>query len=397
MSHLQGFQRLEALGGVLLIVASAAAMVLANSGGAGWYDALTTLPVEIRAGSHGLEKPLLLWINDGLMAVFFLLIGLELKREVLEGELSSVRQVILPCAAALGGIAVPVAIYALCNSGDPVALRGWAIPAATDIAFALGMLALLGPRVPAGLKTFLMTLAVFDDIAAIVIIAVFYSGDLEFGLYGAGFVALGLLLAMNQLGLKRLGPYLIVGAVLWLAVLKSGVHATLAGVLVGLAIPARGTDALGNSPLGSLATMLHPYVAVLILPAFAFVNAGVSLRAVGWEGLVHPVTLGIALGLIAGKTAGVFGLAWLVVRLGYAKLPAGTSWPVMFGVSVLAGIGFTMSLFIGTLAFENQTEAHGLSVAIRLGVLGGSLVAAVTGLLLLRITLPRPGRAGVRA
>ena len=387
MGMLQRFIKLEAAAGLVLIAAAGVAMVCANSPLAGLYDAGLETQFEVRLGKMGLSKPLILWINDGLMAIFFLLVALELKREVLEGELSNWDQVALPLAGSIGGILVPAAVYLAFNAGSDGHPQGWAIPAATDIAFALGILSLLGDRVPKGLKTFLLTLAVFDDVGAIIIIAVFYGGQISWAAKGLALVTLGVLILLNQFGVTRLGLYLLVGVFLWVVVLKSGVHATLAGVLLGLTIPLRKKNASGESPLRRLERILHPWVAFLILPIFAFANAGVSLTELSSDDLFHPVALGIFAALLAGKTFGVFGVSMLLPTFGWAKLPEGSTRLSLFGISVLSGIGFTMSLFIGSLAFEATWNDMG--TVVRLGVLGGSLVAAVTGFTVLRFALGR--------
>jgi NhaA family Na+:H+ antiporter len=384
---LRAFVALESAGGILLALAALLALAVANSPLAYYYDAFLDTPVEVRAGALLIAKPLLLWINDGLMALFFLVVGLEIKREVLEGELSDARQVLLPAVAAVGGMAVPAAIYATINAGNSVALAGWAIPAATDIAFALGVLSLLGKRVPVGLKMFLLTLAILDDLGAIVIIAIFYARDLAPLSLGVAAAALLVLFALNRAGVVRLAPYLFVGLILWVSVLKSGVHATLAGVALAFFIPLRKGDAGSGSPLRRLENDLHPLVAFAILPLFAFANAGVSLAGVGFATLVGAVPLGIAAGLLFGKPIGVLTAAWLVVRFGGARLPQGVDWNVMLGISVLCGIGFTMSLFIASLAFEGASSEYAMQT--RLGVLSGSLASAILGFAILRATLPQ--------
>ena len=389
---LREFVALESAGGILLALAAAAALVLANSPLAFLYDAFLDTPVEVRVGAMGIAKPLLLWINDGLMAIFFFLVALELKREALEGELSDLRQVVLPAVAAVGGMAAPAMIYAAINAGNPVALAGWAIPTATDIAFALGVLSLLGNRVPGGLKVFLLTLAILDDLGAIVIIATFYAGNLAPVSLLIAAAALLALCVLNRSGVVRLTPYFLVGLVLWVSVLKSGVHATLAGVALGLSIPLRAGGAEAHSPLRRLEHDLHAPVAFAILPLFAFANAGVSLAGVGLDAFLEPVPLGIAAGLLAGKTCGVFVASWVVVRCGFARLPEGAGWGAMLGVSVLCGIGFTMSLFIAGLAFEGTGGEY--VVQTRLGVLLGSLASAVVGLSILRAVLPPLRAAG---
>lgn len=329
-----------------------------------------------QVGALKIAKPLLLWINDGLMALFFLLIGLEVKREVLEGQLAKPSQIVLPGAAAIGGMLVPALIYWFLNRDNPPALNGWAIPTATDIAFALGVLALLGKRVPTSLKLFLMTLAIIDDLGAIVIIAIFYSGTLStLSLMLAG-ACIAALVAMNRMGVVKLGPYMIIGLILWVCVLKSGVHATLAGVTLAFCIPLRTRNA-EPSPLKALEHALHPWVSFGILPLFAFANAGLSLSGVTLESFTHHVPMGIAVGLLLGKTIGVFGLTWMAVKTGIAALPSGANWGQVLGVAILCGIGFTMSLFVGSLAFEpGSSDYAGMD---RMGILTGSLFAALIG------------------
>ena len=372
----------EAAGGVLLMAAAAMALALDNSSLAWLYDGLLSTPVAIQIGALTLDKPLLLWVNDGLMAVFFFLVGLEIKRELLEGRLSNWRQASLPIASALGGMLMPALIYLAISSGDPVASRGWAIPAATDIAFALGVLALLGNRVPPALKVFLLALAILDDLGAIIIIALFYTSDLSLVSLGIAGVGGALLLVLNRSGVTRIAPYVLVGVVMWVCVLKSGVHATLAGVVVALAIPLR-DEATGSSPLHRLEHSLHPWVGLGIMPLFAFANAGVNLTGLSLEALIAPVPLGIMLGLFVGKQLGVFGFAWIGTKLGICRLPSGVTWAQAYGVALLSGIGFTMSLFIGTLAFEGPDQA----TAVRLGVLSGSILSAMAGYLVLRYAI----------
>jgi NhaA family Na+:H+ antiporter len=376
-------------GGVLLGVAAALALVFSNSALAPLYDMLLGIPVELRVGPLLLAKPLLLWINDGLMAIFFFLVGLELKREILEGELSTRAQIQLPAAAALGGMAAPALIYAALNWSDPVGLRGWAIPAATDIAFALGVLLLLGSRVPIALRVFLTAVAIIDDLGAIVVIALFYTAELSVESLGVAGACLLALFALNRAGVTRAAPYLLVGLIMWVGVLKSGVHATLAGVALAMFIPLRAVGRDGEAPLKRLEHDLHPWVAFLVLPLFAFANAGVDLAGVELSDWFNPVTLGVALGLILGKQIGVFGAVWLMVRAGWASLPQRVDWLMMYGLATLCGIGFTMSLFIGGLAFDDPQQA----VEVRLGVLCGSIVSGLGGWALLRWTLrdrPRP-------
>jgi len=385
LAPIREFLKLESAGGILLLVAAALALVFANTPLDHYYAELVRMPVAIRVGPLEIAKPLLLWINDGLMAAFFFLVGLELKREMLEGELSEWRKAVLPAIGAVGGMAVPAILYIAFNAGDAEALKGWAIPAATDIAFALGILGLLGSRVPTGLKVFLVSLAIFDDIAAILIIAFFYTGDLSVTALAVGGGCLIVLFLLNRRGVVSVVPYLFTGLVMWVAVLKSGVHATLAGVLLALFIPLRDRADPDHSPLRELEHDLHPSVAFVILPLFAFANAGVNFSAMGGS-VLHPVPLGIAAGLFFGKQLGVFAVCWLAIKAGLAKLPEGANWASLYGVALLCGVGFTMSLFIATLAFEEGAAAY-LGVD-RLGILAGSLLSGVTGYLWLRIALP---------
>ena len=391
LTAIREFLRLESASGMVLFAAGVLAVLVANSPLAGAYAAFLDMPLTIRLGSFGLDKPLLLWINDLLMAIFFLLVGLEIKREIVVGELSDPARIALPAIAALGGMLVPAAIYASLNASDPVGARGWAIPSATDIAFALGLLSLFGARVPLGLKILLMTLAVLDDLGAIVIIALFYTNDLSWIALASAAAAVVVLAVLNRAGVMRIGAYVLVGAVLWVCVLKSGVHATLAGVVTALFIPARGAQGSATSPLMTLEHALHPWVAYAILPVFAFANAGVSLAGLRFRDLLEPVPLGIALGLFVGKQIGVFGFSWLALALGWARLPQGVTRAQIYGISVLCGIGFTMSLFIASLAFDT---GDAVPVATdRLGVLVGSLVSAAVGYLLLRVVLPKAATA----
>ena len=370
------FFQLEAASGLLLIAAAALALIINNSPLSFLYNGLLDTPVVAQIGALKIAKPLLLWINDGLMALFFLLIGLEVKREIVDGHLSRPAQIVLPGAAAIGGMVVPALIYWALNKDNPPAVAGWAIPTATDIAFALGVLALLGKRVPTSLKLFLMTLAIIDDLGAIIVIALFYSGELSSLSLMLAATCLVALVAMNRLGVVKLGPYMIIGLILWVCVLKSGVHATLAGVTLALCIPLRTRNA-EPSPLLNLEHALHPWVAFGILPLFAFANAGVSLAGVTLESFTHHVPMGIAIGLVAGKTLGVFGLTWLAVKIGIATLPTGANWGQVLGVAILCGIGFTMSLFVGSLAFEPGVSPYaGMD---RMGILTGSFIAAVVG------------------
>lgn len=383
----------ESAGGIVLAIATLIALVVSNSPFGAQYEAFRNIPGEVRIGHDALvlAKPLILWVNDLWMAVFFLLVGLEIKRELIEGELATPRQALLPAAAALGGMAAPALIYAAFNWGDAVALRGWAIPAATDIAFALGILMLLGSRVPATLKVFLTAVAIIDDLGAIVVIALFYTANLSPTMLVAAALGGVALFALNRLRVMSVLPYLVVGTVVWVCVLKSGVHATLAGVATAFAIPLRADGDSGHSPLKELEHTLHPWVAFAVLPMFAFANAGVSLQGVSLQTLMQPVPLGIAAGLVAGKVIGVFGTSWLLSALGVAELPEGANRWQFFGVCVLCGVGFTMSLFIGALAFEGQGPAY--DTQVKLGVLGGSVVAGVLGtLILLRAERRGPAR-----
>jgi len=386
ITSVKEFLQKESAGGLLIIAAAMLAMLAENSPLKSLYDAWLSTPVGFQFGAFLLNKPLLLWINDGLMAVFFFLIGLEIKREFLEGELSDHSRIVLPAIAAAGGMAVPALVYVAFNHGDPVALSGWAIPTATDIAFALGVLSLLGNRVPHSLKLFLLTLAVIDDLGAIIIIALFYSGALSVSSLLAAGGSLVALLIINRRGITRIAPYLLIGLVLWVAVLKSGVHATLAGVVLAFFIPLKDKNT-GGSPLMQLEHMLHPYVAFLILPLFAFANTGISFTGLSPQSLLHPVPLGIAAGLLIGKQVGVFGFTWLAIKLGLGKLPEGAGWMPLYGIAALCGIGFTMSLFISSLAAEQI--GTGMMVDDRLGILCGSLLSAVIGYLVLAYSLGR--------
>ena len=386
---IRDFLRLEAAGGVLLSVATVLAIVFANSGLNGTYETLLATPLEVRIGDFELAKPLILWINDGLMAVFFFLVGLEIKREFRVGELSSAAQVALPGIAAIGGVLLPAAIYAAINWNYPQNLNGWAIPAATDIAFALAVLSLLGKRVPVALKVLLLAIAIFDDLGAILIIAFFYTSQLSLTALGLAILPIAGLIVLNRLQVTRTAPYVVLGVVLWVLVLKSGVHATLAGVVTALAIPLVNRPGKDYSLLEKLEHGLHRWVAFGILPLFAFANAGVSFAGIGLESFTEPVKLGISLGLFLGKQVGIFALLWLTITLKLAPMPRNVNWGQLYGVSLLAGIGFTMSLFIGSLAFEHS----GFDAPIRLGVLTGSLVSAIAGYLVLHLTSPRTADA----
>ncbi|CAE6896586.1 Na+/H+ antiporter NhaA [Vibrio alginolyticus] len=374
---IRDFFKMESAGGILLVIAAAIAMTIANTPLGETYQAALHSYVLGMSVSH--------WINDGLMAVFFLLIGLEVKRELLEGALKSKETAIFPAIAAVGGMLAPALIYVAFNAGDAEAISGWAIPAATDIAFALGIMALLGKRVPIALKVFLLALAIIDDLGVVVIIALFYTGDLSTTALLVGFVMTGVLFMLNAKKVTKLTPYMIVGAILWFAVLKSGVHATLAGVVIGFSIPLQGKPG-EHSPLKHMEHALHPYVAFGILPLFAFANAGISLEGVSLSGLTSMLPLGIALGLLVGKPLGIFTFSWAAVKMGVAKLPEGINFKHIFAVSVLCGIGFTMSIFISSLAFANVSPEF--DTYARLGILMGSTTAAIIGYVLLRISLP---------
>jgi len=381
-------------GGVLLALAALVALVLSNSPLQSYYEAFLNTPSAVHLAGDWLvlSKPTLVWINDLWMAVFFFLVGLEIKRELLEGELASRAQALLPAGAALGGMVVPALIYAAINSGDPVGLRGWGIPMATDIAFALGILVLLGSRVPASLKIFLTAVAIIDDLGAILVIAFFYTAELSVSMLLAAGVGIGVLWVLNRCRVMAVGPYVLVGLVIWVFVFKSGVHATLAGVVTALAVPL--SDARGGSPLKTAEHALHPWVAYLVLPVFAFANAGVSLAGVSFSTLTQSVPLGIASGLVVGKTIGVFGASWLLMRFCGAKLPHQSSWLQFFGVCVLCGVGFTMSLFIGSLAFEGADAV--LGVQVKMGVILGSLVSAALAVSLLSLAPSRKIRQADR-
>ncbi|MGF1745875.1 Na+/H+ antiporter NhaA [Vibrio minamisatsumaniensis] len=382
---IRDFFKMESAGGIILVIAAAIAMFVANSPLNEMYQGVLHSYVLGMSVSH--------WINDGLMAVFFLLIGLEVKRELLEGALKSKETAIFPAIAAVGGMLAPALIYVLFNSSNPEALQGWAIPAATDIAFALGIMALLGNRVPVSLKVFLLALAIIDDLGVVVIIALFYSGDLSTLALTVGFIATGVLFMLNNKRVTKLSVYLVVGAILWFAVLKSGVHATLAGVVIGFAIPLKGNKG-ERSPLKHLEHALHPYVAFAILPIFAFANAGISLEGISLSNLTGMLPLGIAMGLLVGKPLGIFLFSWGAVKTGIAKLPEGVNFMNIFAVSVLCGIGFTMSIFISSLAF-GPTNADFDTLA-RLGILMGSTTAAILGYFLLRTSLPKTKRQEVK-
>ncbi|MCC4265697.1 Na+/H+ antiporter NhaA [Oceanimonas baumannii] len=383
MSHvLKRFLAMESAGGILLIIAALIAMLMANTGLSGMYQEFLDTRIQLRISDLDLDKPLLLWVNDGMMAVFFLLVGLEVKREMVEGALSTREKAMFPALAAIGGMVFPALWFMLLNLGEPANHSGWAIPAATDIAFALGVMALLGKRVPLTLKVFLLALAIIDDLGAIIIIALFYNHGVDFTAMAVGALGIVGLVWLNRARVCNLVPYLLLGWILWVAVLKSGVHATLAGVILGFLIPLYGHR---FSPSKQLEHFLHPWCAFVILPLFAFVNAGVSLEGLSLADLTSALPLGVMAGLLLGKPMGIFLVSWLSVRLGYAQLPAGVCFKQIFAVSVLCGIGFTMSIFISSLAFADQAQLANLA---RLGILMGSTLAAVSGYIMLRQVLP---------
>lgn len=386
---IKNFLKMESAGGIVLMAAAALALVAANTGAAGLYSYFIETPVEVRVGALQIAKPLFLWVNDGLMAIFFFLVGLELKREFLEGELSQPANVMLPVVGAVGGMAVPVAIYIFINQNEPAGLNGWAIPAATDIAFALGILTLLGTRVPVSLKVFLVSLAIFDDLGAIVIIAIFYSGNLSSTALAVAAACLVALTIMNRRDVMSVSSYILIGVIMWIAVLKSGVHATLAGVALAAFIPMRDPSRSDYSPLRELEHDLHQLVAFGVLPMFAFVNAGIDLSGVGLADLLHEVPLGIAAGLFVGKQVGIFVLCFIAIKLGLARLPDGANWGGLYGVSILCGVGFTMSLFVGSLAFENAALERDLVFDERLGIILGSVLSGIMGYVVLHLALPK--------
>jgi NhaA family Na+:H+ antiporter len=379
LSTIKDFLRLEAAAGILLLAAAVLAIVLSNSPASGLYATFLEMRVAVTVNGTGLTKPLLLWINEGLMAIFFLLVSLEIKREFIEGELSTRQKATLPAIAALGGMIAPALVYWGINHDQPDLLRGWAIPTATDIAFAVGVLSVLGTRAPGSLKILLLALAIIDDLGAIVIIAVFYTEDLSLVSLTLGGIGIGTLAVLNRAGVSRVAPYAMVGIVLWLCVVKSGVHATMVGVALGLTIPLRTHGNDGHSPLRHLEEVLHPWVSYAILPLFAFANAGVLLRGMSLSSLFEPLPLGIGAGLFVGKQLGVMAATWIAMRSKLAVLPDDVSWLQYYGMALLTGIGFTMSLFIGTLAFDHSDYA----ASVRIGVLGGSMLSALAGALVL--------------
>ncbi|AAZ19686.1 sodium/proton antiporter, NhaA family [Psychrobacter arcticus 273-4] len=380
---IRAFFNLEASGGIVLALAAIAAMIIANTSLNTWYESFIHAPVAIQIGSFSIAKDAHHWINDGLMAVFFFLVGLELKREVLIGELSNVKQIILPAGAALGGMVMPAIVYLFFNYNEPEFWRGWAIPTATDIAFALGILSLLGNRVPNSLKVFLVSIAIFDDIGAIIIIALFYTNDLSLGSLAIAGLCLPFLYMLNRRNVTSITPYLLIGVIMWIAVLKSGIHATLAGVVLALFIPLFDRTDPEHSPLEELEHDLQNTVSYGILPLFAFANAGISLKGAGFGELFHSVPLGIAAGLFIGKQVGVMLMCWLIFKLGISTMPKGMNFKQIYGAALLCGVGFTMSLFIGGLAFAGETPLFDE----RLGIIMGSIVSGIAGYMMLKTTL----------
>jgi NhaA family Na+:H+ antiporter len=384
-SFIAEFFKMESAGGIILMMSAILAVIFANTPLIYYYDLLLSTPVEIKIGNFEIAKPLLLWINDGLMAVFFFLVGLELKREVIEGELSDKRNIILPGVGAIGGMIVPALIYVYFNYDNPVALQGWAIPAATDIAFALGVLSLLGSRVPVSIKVFLTSLAIFDDIGAILIIALFYTSKISLSALIVVALCIVVLTILNKRNVISESPYILIGLIMWAAALKSGIHATLAGVILAMFIPIRSKANPDVSPLKAMEHDLHTIVAFFVLPVFAFANAGINFTGIGLNEMFHGVPVGIAVGLFLGKQIGIFGLCWLFIKLKVTNLPRGMDWGSLYGTAALCGIGFTMSLFIGSLAFEDV----GVNSLFdeRLGIIAGSILSGIVGYVILRMKL----------
>lgn len=396
VSIIRKFLRLEASSGIILFLMALFAIIFVNSPYAHVYHSLLQMPLAIHLGGFSLAEPLLFWVNEGLMTIFFLLVGLELKREFVEGELSGSSKIVLPGVAALGGMIIPALFYVLINYNTEITVKGWAIPMATDIAFALGVLSLFSQRVPLGVKLFLMALSIFDDIGAIIIIAVFYSHSITPLYLLFSFIIVVLLWLLNRIyRVQRLFPYLILGILLWACVLHSGVHASIAGVVLSMMIPLRRYPQKKISPLHYLEDALHPWVAYLVMPLFAFTNAGLSFNGVSWSTLSSPMVLGIVAGLFLGKQLGVFAFVWLMIKCGLAKLPEQASWFGMYGVAVVCGVGFTMSLFLGTLAFQFEQAIY--LTEVRLGVLLGSVLSGLTGAMILHFAFVKKRRAQYRA
>jgi Na+:H+ antiporter, NhaA family len=394
VKFIKNFIKLESSAGIILFAAALVAIAIDNSGFAPYMEHFLEIPLTIQVGSFTLSKHLLHWINDGLMAMFFLVVGLEIKRELIEGELNSPSKVILPAASALGGMLVPALLFTAFNFTNNYSMRGWAIPTATDIAFSLGILSLLGRRVPVSLKVFLTALAIFDDMGAIIIIAIFYTADLSFISLALALSCTAILVLLNRLNVRGYGPYFLVGTALWICLLQSGVHATLAGVILAMAIPLKNPKEPDPqfSPSQNLVHILHPWIAYLVLPLFAFANAGVSFEDVppGLDNIFSPVMLGVGLGLLAGKLLGVFGTTFIAVKLGIAKMPTDSTWPQILGIALVCGVGFTMSFFVGTLAYPSGSTTEPYGAWVRLGVIFGSLTAGALGYLVLRLTTKEP-------
>lgn len=386
IEKIQQFFKLETAGGILLLAFACLAILFANTPLSQYYFDFLEMPVSLQIGAFSIYKPLLMWINDGFMAVFFILVGLEVKRELLVGAISTYQRAIFPAIGALGGMVVPVAVFWLLNREYPAFQQGWAIPMATDIAFALGVLALLGKRVPFALKIFLLALAIIDDLGAIVVIAIFFSHDLSATALVSALISIIVLIILNRMRVSSLCAYAVVGAILWASVLKSGVHATLAGVIIGFCIPLKGKN--GEKPLEDFEHLLAPWCSFMILPLFAFANAGVSLAGMSLSTLSSPLTLGVALGLVVGKALGVFSFSYFAVKVGIAKLSEGINFKQIFAISVLCGIGFTMSMFLAGLAFGGEQSDGELISLARLGILLGSAFSAVAGYLLLKRFTP---------
>ncbi|MDO9945888.1 Na+/H+ antiporter NhaA [Glaesserella parasuis] len=387
IQHIRKFLQLESASGILLLAFAMLAMLFANTPLKDLYFDFLSMPVSIQIGLFSIHKPLLMWVNDGFMAVFFVLIGLEVKREMMVGAISSYQRAIFPAIGALGGMIVPALVFTLINSDSPEFQQGWAIPMATDIAFALGVLGLLGKRVPFALKIFLLALAIIDDLGAIVVIAIFFSHELSTTALISAVIAITALIIMNRMRVTAICAYMVVGLILWASVLKSGVHATLAGVIIGFCVPLKGKN--GEEPLAHFEHILAPWCSFVILPLFAFSNAGVSLAGMSLSTLFSPLTMGVALGLLVGKTLGVFSFSFLAVKLGIAQLSEGINFKQIFAVSILCGIGFTMSMFLAGLAFgEDEADGQFISLA-RLGILIGSGISVVLGYYLLKLcTMP---------
>lgn len=384
LKQIQKFLKLEAASGILLLVSALLAMIFANTDLNQLYFSFLQTEVAIKFGAFSIDKPLLMWVNDGFMAVFFILVGMEVKRELFEGSLSSYQKAIFPAVAALGGMIIPALVYWFINQNSPEYQQGWAIPMATDIAFALGIVALLSKQVPPALKVFLLALAIIDDLGAIIVIALFFSHEMSMQALTIASIAIVILVAMNRYKVTGLINYAIIGTILWASVLKSGIHATLAGVIIGFCIPLRGKN--GEAPLHHLEHALAPWCSFAILPLFAFSNAGVSLEGMSLDKLASPLPLGVALGLIIGKPVGVFLFSYVAVLLGIAKVPEGINLKQIFAIAVLCGIGFTMSMFIAGLAFGEEDASESVLALARLGILMGTFVAAIIGYFLLKIT-----------